>query len=166
MTTNKRDYYEILGLSRNANSEEIKKAFRQQALKYHPDKNKDPDASDRFKEVNEAYQVLSNPEKKSQYDQFGHAGVGMGDSAGSSGFSGGGVHMSMDDIFSQFGDIFGGSPFESFFGGSSSQRGQRRTRGNDIRIKIKLTYEEIAKGIEKKIKIKRSLVSDGIEFNT
>ena len=107
MTTNKRDYYEILGLSRNANSEEIKKAFRQQALKYHPDKNKDPDASDRFKEVNEAYQVLSDPEKKSQYDQFGHAGINNGGASGFGGFEG----------FGGFGDIF-----DSFFGGGGRRQ--------------------------------------------
>ena len=161
-----RDLYEILNVSKDASQDDIKKSYRKLALKYHPDKNPDnQEAEKKFKEAAEAYSVLSNQQKRSRYDQFGHAGVGMGDSQGQGGFSGGGIHMSMDDIFSQFGDIFGGSPFESFFGGSSQGR-QRRSRGSDIRIKIKLTYEEIAKGIEKKIKIKRSLVSDGIEFIT
>ena len=162
-----RDLYEILSVSKDASQDDIKKSYRKLALKYHPDKNpENQEAEKKFKEAAEAYSVLSNQQKRSRYDQFGHAGVGMGDSQGQGGFSGGGIHMSMDDIFSQFGDIFGGSPFESFFGGSSSQRRQRRSRGSDIRIKIKLTYEEIAKGIEKKIKIKRSLVSEGIEFIT
>ena len=111
-----------------------------------------------------AYAVLSDQQKRSRYDQFGHAGVGMGENGGHGGFRGGGVHMSMDDIFSQFGDIFGGgggSPFESIFGGGSSSR---RSKGNDVRIKLKLNYEEIAKGVEKKIKIKRIVVAPGAEF--
>ena len=137
-----KDLYDVIGVSKNASQDEIKKSYRKLALKYHPDKNpNNKDAEKKFKEAAEAYAVLSDQQKRSRYDQFGHAGVGMGDGSGPGGFSGGGVHMSMDDIFSQFGDIFGGSPFESFFGGSSSQRGQRRTRGSDIRIKIKLTYE-------------------------
>ena len=148
----KRDYYEILGVAKNATEAEIKKAYRQMALKYHPDKNPgDKEAEEKFKEAAEAYEVLSNPEKKGRYDQFGHSGMG-----GAGGF-GGGHGMNMDDIFSQFGDIFGGgNPFESFFGGGGG-RGGRRTvnRGSNLRIKVKLTLEEIAKGTEKKIKVNK-----------
>lgn len=147
----KRDYYEVLGVSKSASEAEIKKAYRQLALKYHPDKNPgDKAAEDKFKEAAEAYEVLSNPEKKSRYDQFGHGG-------GNGGF--GGQGMNMDDIFSQFGDIFGGgNPFESFFGGGGG-RGGRRTvnRGSNLRIKVKLTLEEIARGAEKKIKVNKQV---------
>jgi molecular chaperone DnaJ len=152
----KRDFYEVLGVSKGASTDEIKKAYRKIAIKFHPDKNPDdPTAEDKFKEAAEAYEVLSNPEKKQRYDQFGHQGVG-----GNGGYGGGG--MSMDDIFSHFGDIFGerggggGSPFESFFGGGGG-RGQSRhmRRGTNLRIKLKLTLEEIANGVEKKIKVKR-----------
>ena len=145
-----RDYYEILGVDRNASTDELKKAYRKIALKYHPDKNPDDKEAEKiFKEAAEAYSILSDSKKKAQYDQFGHAGVGMGQGGG--GFSGG-VHMSMDDIFSQFGDIFGGDDiFSSFFGGGSGRRSSSR-RGNDIRIRIKLDYEDIATGIDKKIK--------------
>lgn len=160
-----RDLYEVIGVSKNASNDEIKKSYRKLALKYHPDKNPDnPEAEKKFKEAAEAYAVLSDQQKRSRYDQFGHAGVGMGDNAGHGGFRGGGVHMSMDDIFSQFGDIFGGggsSPFDSIFGGGNSRR---RSKGNDVRIKLKLEYEEIAKGVEKKIKIKRIVVAPGAEF--
>ncbi len=160
-----RDLYDIIGVSKNATENEIKKSYRKLALKYHPDRNPDDkEAEKNFKEAAEAYSVLSDAQKRSRYDQYGHAGVGMGDTGGPGGFSGGGVHMSMDDIFSQFGDIFGGSPFESIFGGSG--RGRSRGRGTDIRIKLELTFEEIAKGIEKKIKIKRSVVASGAEFIT
>jgi len=160
-----KDLYEIIGVSKQAGQDEIKKAYRKLALKYHPDKNPDDkEAEKKFKEAAEAYAVLSDQQKRSRYDQFGHAGVGMGDNAGQGGF-GGGIHMSMDDIFSQFGDIFGGSPFESFFGGSS-RGGRRRGRGSDIRIKLKISFEEIAKGIEKKIKIKRSVLAEGAELVT
>ena len=160
-----RDFYDILSVSKTASADEIKKSYRKLAMKYHPDKNPDDTEAEKvFKEAAEAYAVLSDETKRSRYDQFGHAGVGMGDS-GHAGF-GGGVHMSMDDIFSQFGDIFGGSPFESFFGGSR-QGGQGRKRGgSDIRIKLKLTYEEIAKGIDKKIKIKKRIPAPGATFNT
>ena len=128
-----RDLYEILGVANNATRDEIKKSYRKLALKYHPDRNPDDqEAEKNFKEAAEAYSVLSDDRKKAQYDQFGHAGVGLGDTSGPGGF-GGGIHMSMDDIFSQFGDIFGGSPFESFFGGGQS-RGRTRGRGQDIRI--------------------------------
>lgn len=150
----KRDYYEILGLSRNATPEELKKAYRMTAIKYHPDKNPDnPEAEDLFKEAAEAYEVLSNPQKRERYDRFGHQGVG-----GSGGFGGG--SMNMDDIFSQFGDIFGGgSAFESFFGGAGS-RGTRQRRGSNLRIKLKLTLDEVSHGVEKKIKVKRYVSCD------
>ena len=161
-----KDLYEILGVSKQASNDELKKAYRKLALKYHPDKNPDnQEAEKKFKEAAEAYSVLSDQQKRSRYDQFGHAGVGIGDNTGQGGFSGGGVHMNMEDIFSQFGDIFGGSPFESIFGGGS-RGGRRRGKGSDIRIKLKLTFEEIAKGIEKKIKIKRSILAEGAEIIT
>lgn len=156
----KRDYYEVLGVSKTATAEEIKKAYRQMAIKYHPDKNPDnPEAEDKFKEAAEAYEVLSNNDKRQQYNQFGHAG--MGNRGGY-----GGANMNMDDIFSQFGDIFGdGSPFESFFGGG----GRGRTRGavgSNIRIRIKLTLQEIAKGADKKVKYNRMTVAKGVSFKT
>jgi molecular chaperone DnaJ len=153
----KRDYYDILGVSKNASAEEIKKAYRKLAIKFHPDKNPDDkSAEDKFKEGAEAYEVLSNPEKKQRYDQFGHAGA-------QGGFGGGQGGMNMDDIFSQFGDIFGGgggSPFDSFFGGGgqSSRGGRRVQRGTNLRIKVKLTLEEIANGIEKKIKVNKQIL--------
>jgi molecular chaperone DnaJ len=145
----KKDYYDILGVPKNADADEIKKAYRKLAIKYHPDKNpNDKSAEDKFKEAAEAYEVLSNPEKKQRYDQYGHAG----NAAGAGGFGGGGG-MNMEDIFSQFGDIFGGgSPFESFFGGGA-QRGRQVNRGTNLRIKVKLTLQEIANGAEKKIKV-------------
>ena len=155
----KRDYYEILGLSKNAAPEEIKKAYRKTAIKFHPDKNPDnPEAEDKFKEAAEAYEVLSNPQKRERYDRFGHQGVGGG------GFGGG--DMNMDDIFSQFGDIFGGSgsPFESFFGGGGG-RGTRQRRGSNLRIKLKLTLDEISHGVEKKIKVKRYIACDACSGN-
>jgi molecular chaperone DnaJ len=153
----KRDYYEILGVSKGSSEADIKKAYRQMALKYHPDKNPgNKEAEEMFKEAAEAYEVLSNPEKKTRYDQLGHAG--MGGAAG----GGYGGNMNMDDIFSQFGDIFGGgNPFESFFGGNGNRGGGggRRTvnRGSNLRIKVKLTLEEIAKGVEKKIKVNKGV---------
>ena len=149
---NKRDYYEILGVDKSAAPDDIKKAYRKMAIKYHPDKNPDdPTAEDKFKEAAEAYDVLSDDQKKARYDQYGHAG--MAGAAG--GYGAGGP--SMDDIFSQFGDIFGDqSPFGSFFGGGGGggQR-QRVRRGSDLRIKLKLDLQEIANGVEKKIKVKR-----------
>ncbi|WP_299756792.1 molecular chaperone DnaJ [uncultured Pontibacter sp.] len=146
----KRDYYEILGVSKSATQEEIKKAYRKIAIKFHPDKNPDdPTAEDKFKEAAEAYEVLSDQQKRQRYDQFGHQGM-------NGGFGGGGGGMNMDDIFSQFGDIFGGGGFESFFGGSGRGGGGRRQRkGSNLRIKLKLNLEEIANGVEKKIKVKR-----------
>ncbi len=158
----KRDYYEILGLDKSASAEEIKKAYRKVAIKFHPDKNPDnPEAEDKFKEAAEAYEVLSNPEKKQAYDRFGHQGVG-----GAGGFSGGG--MNMEDIFSQFGDIFGGggNPFESFFGGGGTRGGRRVRKGTNLRIKLKLTLDEIAHGVEKKIKVNRLVTADGVTFKT
>ena len=144
----KRDFYEILGVSKSSPQEDIKKAYRKLAIKYHPDKNPDdPSAEDKFKEAAEAYEILSNPEKKQRYDQYGHQGLG--------GASGGGS-MNMDDIFSQFGDIFSnGSPFESFFGNSGGRGGRTSKRGSNLRIKLKLNLEEIANGAEKKIKVKK-----------
>ncbi len=146
----KRDYYEVLGVSKNATETEIKKAYRKLAIQYHPDKNPgDKAAEEKFKEAAEAYDVLSNSEKKARYDQFGHAGMG----AGASGY-GGGAGMSMDDIFSNFGDIFS----DMFgFGGGRSQGGRRRNviKGQNLRIKVKLTLEEINKGVEKKIKVNK-----------
>jgi len=151
----KRDYYEVLGVSKSASEDEIKKAYRKMAVKYHPDKNPDnKEAEEKFKEAAEAYEVLSNSTKKAQYDRFGHAGMG---GAAGGGFGGAGG-MNMEDIFSQFGDIFGGgdeSPFGSFFNGGRSGGGRRQRRGTDLRIKLKLNLEEIANGVEKKIKVKR-----------
>lgn len=158
----KRDFYEILEVSKSASAEEIKKAYRQKAIQYHPDKNPgDKAAEEKFKEAAEAYEVLSDPQKRQRYDQFGHAGVGSSAAGGSGGFSGGG--MSMDDIFSAFGDIFGGH-FGGFgggfsgFGGSQSRGGQRVRRGSDLRVKVKLTLAEIATGVEKKIKVKKAVM--------
>ncbi len=147
----KRDYYEVLEVSKDATDIEIKKAYRKQALKYHPDKNPDDtESEEKFKEAAEAYEVLSDSHKKSRYDEFGHAGLGRG--AGN-GFAGGG--MSMDDIFSQFGDIFGGA-FGGFGGfGTSSRQRRRVNRGTNLRVKVKLTLEEISNGTEKKIKVNK-----------
>ncbi|MFL3007115.1 MAG: molecular chaperone DnaJ [Candidatus Neomarinimicrobiota bacterium] len=161
-----KDLYDIIGVSKNSSQDEIKKSYRKLALKFHPDKNPDnKEAEKKFKEAAEAYAVLSDQQKRARYDQFGHAGVGMGESPGQGGFSGGGVHMSMDDIFSQFGDIFGGSPFESIFGGRSGSQNSR-SNGSDIRIKLKISLEEVAKGLEKKIRLKRSVLADGVELKT
>ena len=156
----KRDFYEILGVSKTASADEIKKAYRQKAIQYHPDKNPDDKvAEEKFKEAAEAYEVLSSPEKRQRYDQFGHAGVGSSAASGG-GFSGGG--MSMEDIFSQFGDIFGGhfGGFGGFGGfgsrGGRSGGGERRVRrGSDLRVRVKLTLKEIATGAEKKIKVRK-----------
>lgn len=159
----KRDYYEILGVDKSSPEGDIKKAYRKIAIKYHPDKNPDnPEAEDKFKEAAEAYEVLSNPEKKQRYDQFGHQGLGGG------GFGGGG-NMNMEDIFSQFGDVFGGgggSPFDSFFGGGGGGGRSRKRKGTNLRIKLKLTLEDIAHGVEKKIKVNRLVTADGVTFKT
>ncbi len=151
----KRDYYEILGIDKSAKADEIKKAYRKVAIKFHPDKNPDdPSAEDKFKEAAEAYEVLRDEDKKQRYDRFGHQGMNGG------GFRGGGG-MSMDDIFSQFGDIFGGgSPFDSFFGGGRS----RVRKGSNLRIKLKLNLEEVANGVAKKIKVNRLVVAKGVTF--
>ena len=155
----KRDYYEILGISKGAGADEIKKAYRKMAIKYHPDKNPDnKEAEAKFKEAAEAYEVLSNADKKARYDQFGHQAF-----EGGGGFNGGG--MNMDDIFSQFGDIFGGAfgggGFSGFSGG-----GQRRVKGSNLRIRVKLTLEEIANGVEKKIKVRRKVQAKGTTYKT
>ncbi|UKJ05749.1 molecular chaperone DnaJ [Solitalea lacus] len=151
----KRDYYDILGVSRTASADEIKKAYRKLAIKYHPDKNPgDKEAEEHFKEAAEAYEILSNQEKRQRYDQFGHRASAAG---GQGGYGGG--SMNMEDIFSQFGDIFGGAhPFESFFGGGGGRSGGRRVpRGSNLRIKVKLTLEEIANGVEKTIKVQKQI---------
>lgn len=151
----KRDYYEVLEVPKTATADEIKKAYRKMAIKYHPDKNPgDKEAEEKFKEAAEAYDVLSDPNKRQRYDQFGHAGMG-----GNGGFSGGG--MSMDDIFSHFGDIFGGGGFggfSSFFGGGGGG-GQRRrqNRGSDLRVTVKLSLSDVVNGVQKKIKVRRDV---------
>jgi molecular chaperone DnaJ len=154
-TITKRDYYEVLEISKTASGEEIKKAYRKKAIQYHPDKNPgDKAAEEKFKEAAEAYEVLSNENKRSRYDQFGHAGVG----GAAGGYDGG---FSMEDIFARFGDLFsegfGGSFTGGFsnFGGFSSGTGRRVSRGSDLRVKVKLTLKEIATGVEKKLKVKK-----------
>src|SRR6478735_1096539 len=158
----KKDFYEILGISKGADAAEIKKAYRKSALKYHPDKNPgDKEAEEKFKLAAEAYEVLSDPAKKAKYDQFGHQAFD-----GSGGFGGGHGGMNMDDIFSQFGDIFGGGGFGGFGGFGGGGGGQRRTKGSNLRIKVKLTLEEIANGVEKKVKVKRKVKAPGATFKT
>ncbi|HNQ13293.1 MAG TPA: molecular chaperone DnaJ [Bacteroidia bacterium] len=152
----KRDYYDVLGVTKSASEAELKKAYRQLALKYHPDKNPgNKEAEEKFKEAAEAYEVLSNPDKKARYDRFGHQG--MGGAAGGGAY--GGQHMNMEDIFSAFGDIFGGAhPFGEFFGGAGGRGGGRSSRkGSNLRIKVKLTLKEIAHGVEKKIKVNKQI---------
>lgn len=155
----KRDYYEILGVNKSSSGDEIKKAYRKVAIQFHPDKNPDnKEAEEKFKEAAEAYEVLSDADKRAHYDRFGHA-------RGNGGFSG--HHMNMEDIFSQFGDIFGGggSPFDSFFGGQT-RGGKRQRKGSNLRIKLKLTLEEVAHGVEKKIKVNRLVRAEGVTFKT
>jgi len=152
----KRDYYEILGVGKSSSADEIKKAYRKVAMQFHPDRNPgDKSAEEKFKEAAEAYEVLSDADKRAQYDRFGHAGVGNG-----RGFGSGNVNM--EDIFSQFGDIFGDDIFGSFFGGAGRRGGQgqrsRGVRGSNLRVKIKLSFEEIAKGVTKQIKVKKYVV--------
>lgn len=146
----KRDYYEVLGLSKGASADEIKKSYRKIAMQFHPDRNPgDKSAEEKFKEAAEAYDVLSNSDKKERYDRFGHAGMGGASGAGPGG-------MRMEDIFQNFGDIFGEDMFGSFFGGGGG-RGQRHqgTRGSNLRVKLKMDYAEIAAGANKKIKVKK-----------
>ena len=150
----KRDYYEILGVEKSASAEDIKKAYRKTAMKYHPDRNPDNKAAeDKFKEAAEAYEVFSDPDKKARYDRYGHAGVNN-----QGGFSGTGG-MTMEDIFAQFGDVFGdsGSPFETFFGGGGRKGSRTGQKGTNLRIKVSLTLEEIDQGVTKKIKVKKQL---------
>lgn len=159
----KEDYYDILGIDKSASAAEIKKAYRKKAIQYHPDKNPDdPKAEELFKKAAEAYEVLSDPNRKARYDQYGHAAF-----EGGGGFGGGG--MNMDDIFSQFGDIFGsafggGGGFSGFggFGGG----GQRRVKGSNLRIRVKLSLDEVANGVEKKVKVRRKVQADGVTYKT
>ena len=151
----KQDYYDILGVSKGATNSEIKKAYRKKAIEFHPDKNPgDSSSEEKFKNAAEAYEVLGDPDKKAKYDQYGHSAFD-----GSQGFGGGG--MNMDDIFSQFGDIFGGG-----FGGGGGGRGQRRVKGSNLRIRVKLTLEEIASGVEKKVKVKRKVQAKNVSYST
>ena len=153
----KRDFYEILEVSKSASADEIKKAYRKKAIQFHPDKNPgDKQSEEKFKEAAEAYEILSDTQKRQRYDQYGHAGVGG--ASGGGGFNGGG--MNMDDIFSHFGDIFGGhfgGGGFSGFGGGQRSGGQRVRKGSDLRVKVKLTLAEIAVGVEKKIKVKKQV---------
>ena len=154
----KEDFYDILGISKGATAVEIKKAYRKKAIQYHPDKNPDnKEAEAKFKQAAEAYEILSDPDKKARYDQYGHAAFEGG------GFGGGG--MNMDDIFSQFGDIFGsafgGGGFGGFGGG-----GQRRAKGSNLRIRVKLTLDEIANGVEKKVKVRRQRQAPDVRYTT
>ena len=159
----KKDYYEILKVSKTATTVEIKKAYRKKALKYHPDKNPgDKEAEEKFKLAAEAYEVLSDENKRARYDQFGHAAFENG-GAGAGGFGGFGGGMNMEDIFSQFGDIFGGH-FGGFGGGGS--RRTARVKGSNMRIRVKVTLEDIANGVEKKVKIRRKVKADGVTFKT
>ncbi|NNE56439.1 MAG: DnaJ domain-containing protein, partial [Flavobacteriales bacterium] len=156
----KRDYYEVLGISKDASESEIKKAYRKLALKFHPDKNPDDKAAEeKFKEAAEAYDVLGNAEKRKTYDQFGHDGMR------GQGFGGGG--MNMDDIFSQFGDIFGSAfgGFGGFSGGGGGGGGRsRRTKGSNLRIKVKLNLSEVANGVTKKVKVFKLVQADDVQF--
>ncbi|WP_338408605.1 molecular chaperone DnaJ [uncultured Flavobacterium sp.] len=157
----KKDFYEILGISKSADAAEIKKAYRKKALEFHPDKNPgNAAAEEKFKLAAEAYEILSDSNKKAKYDQYGHQAFDNGGGGGHGGFGGGG--MNMDDIFSQFGDIFGGG----FGGGSFRGGGSRRVKGSNLRIKVKLTLEEIANGVEKKVKVKRKVQAPGVSYKT
>ncbi|MFN3019761.1 molecular chaperone DnaJ [Soonwooa sp.] len=158
----KRDYYEILEVTKTATSEEIKKAYRKQAIKYHPDKNPgNEEAEEKFKEAAEAYEVLSDDNKRARYDQYGHAGVGGAAGGGFGGGFGGG--MNMEDIFSQFGDIFGGH-FGGGFGGGGGR--QQQVRGTNLRIRIKLNLEEMVNGTQKTVKVKKMKLAEGVTSKT
>ncbi len=157
----KKDYYEILGVSKNATASEIKKAYRKKAVQNHPDKNPgDKAAEERFKEAAEAYEILSNSDKKAKYDQYGHAAFENGGGGGGYG------HMNMDDIFSQFGDVFGGhfggGGFSGFGGGSRTTR----VKGSNLRIRVKLELKDILNGVTKKVKVKRLVKADGVTYKT
>ena len=163
----KQDFYEILDISKSASQAEIKKGYRKMAIKYHPDKNPDDTtAEENFKKAAEAYEVLSDENKKARYDQYGHAGLDGPQAGGRGGFGGGG--MDMDDIFSQFGDIFGGGGGGGGFGGFGGGGGQRqaRVKGSNMRIRVKLTLEEIANGVEKKVKVRRKVQAQGVSYKT
>ena len=156
----KRDFYDVLGVNRDASAPEIKKAYRKLAIKFHPDKNPDDaQAEANFKEAAEAYDVINDEQKRANYDRFGHAGMG---GAGGGGHGG----MNMDDIFSQFGDVFGGGGGGGFGGFGGGGGGRRRVKGGDLRIKVKLTLEEIAEGVTKRVKIKRMVEAEGVEYST
>jgi len=156
----KQDFYEILGISKSADAAAIKKAYRKKAIEFHPDKNPgNKEAEENFKKAAEAYEILSDPQKKAKYDQYGHQAF---DGAG--GFGGG--SMNMDDIFSQFGDIFGGAFGGGFGGFGGGNSGPRRVKGSNLRIKVKLTLEEIANGVEKKVKVKRKVQAQGVHYKT
>ncbi len=167
----KRDYYEVLGVAKNATADELKKAYRKKALQFHPDKNPgDKEAEEKFKEAAEAYDVLSDADKRARYDQFGHNMGNMGGAGGAGGFGGFGGGMSMDDIFSHFGDIFGGG-----FGGGGTRSRKKVNKGSDLRVKVKVTLKDIAHGVEKKLKIPRYVAcshckgtgaKDGTAFTT
>lgn len=155
----KKDYYEILGISKGATPAEIKKAYRKKAIQYHPDKNPDDtEAEEMFKKAAEAYEVLSDENKRARYDQYGHSAFDNGGFGGGGGFGGFGGGMNMDDIFSQFGDIFGGG-----FGGGGRQR---RVKGSSLKIRLKLSLEEIANGVEKKVKVRRKVQAPGVSYRT
>jgi molecular chaperone DnaJ len=161
----KDDFYDLLGISKGATAAEIKKAYRKKAIEHHPDKNPgDASAEEKFKKAAEAYEVLSDPNKKARYDQYGHQAFEGGGGFG----GGGGAGMNMDDIFSQFGDIFGGGGGGGFggFGGFGGGGGRRTLKGSNLRVRLKLTLEEIANGVEKKIKVKRKKVASGTTYNT
>ena len=162
----KKDYYETLGINKGATAAEIKKGYRKKAIEFHPDKNPDDATAEaKFKEAAEAYEILSDDNKKARYDQYGHQAF-----EGGGGFGGGGGRggMNMDDIFSQFGDIFGGGGggFSGFGGGGYGGGQQRRVKGSNLRIRVKLTLEEIANGVEKKIKVKRKIQAEGTTYQT
>ncbi|MCL6272682.1 molecular chaperone DnaJ [Muricauda sp. 2012CJ35-5] len=156
----KEDFYDILGVSKGASAAEIKKAYRKKAIEFHPDKNPgDTKAEEMFKKAAEAYEVLSDQDKRAKYDQFGHAAF-----EGGAGFGGGG--MNMDDIFSQFGDIFGSAFGGGFSGFGGFGGGQRRAKGSNLRIRVKLSLEEVANGVEKKVKVRRKVQADGVTYKT